>query len=144
MCLLAQLRTICEPMPPGSSVTLPVDWLRTQLRNGETGSTAAPEPQPQADLTVKEVAAIVGRKEGAVRQWIRTGSKGVRLRAYYFTRKEYRVTRAALTEFLEAIRSGSAPTQANRSGRAADLGSWRKVQRDTATDVLNGRGNRAG
>lgn len=143
MCLLAQLQAMCDTMPPGSSVSISVDWLRMQLQNEVTGSTAL-APQPQADLTVREVAAIVGRKEGAVRQWIRTGLKGIRLQGYWFTPKEYRVTRAALAEFLEAIRSGSAPTQPHRSGRAANLSSWRQVQRATVgTEGPNGRGSRA-
>lgn len=128
MRLLTQLRTICDPMPPGSSVTLPVDWLRPLLQSEEAAGAAA-APQPEADLTVKEVAAIVGRKEGAVRQWIRSGAKGTRLRAYTFNGREYRITRAALTEFLEAKRNGSVTPAPAKRGRAADLGSWRKVQR---------------
>jgi excisionase family DNA binding protein len=76
------------------------------------------------------VAEIVGRKAGTVRDWIRQE----RLRAYLFNDREYRVSRAALQEYLDAQRgadksgAGAATKQPAR-GKAPDLGSWRELRR---------------
>jgi excisionase family DNA binding protein len=123
MSLVEQLRGIVATMPPGSSVSLPIDWLRQELeRSGDGGS--ARNGEVEVDYSVQKVAELWGRRPGTVRDWIRSG----RLEGYLFNRKEYRVPRAALERFLEEQRSGSrAAREAPVSSAPADLGAWRRI-----------------
>lgn len=116
---LSRLRQFCDLAPAGTMV--PVEALVAML-----GAAEAPADTP-ADLTVQEVAEQMGRKPGAVRGWIRSGE----LRAYLFNGKEYRVTRAALAEYIEAQRTGRKRSQGG-AGKTADLGAWRQVRRGAA------------
>jgi excisionase family DNA binding protein len=132
MDLLTRLAALCDASPPGTLIQLPVDWLREELaKQGEPGHSGTErEPEPQADLTVEEVAEIVGRKAGTVRDWIRQE----RLRAYLFNDREYRIPRAALQEYLDAQRgadkSGAgAATKKSARGKAPNLGAWRELRR---------------
>lgn len=127
--LLFRLKKMCEPMPSGSSLTLPVDWLRAELEDiaSDEGS-AADSAGVIVDLSAAEVAAIVRRSAGTVRQWIREE----RLRAYLWNGREYRVTRAALNEFLAAQREGGRKGESTASSRRVDLSSWRGVRDDAA------------
>lgn len=125
MNLLARLRSMVRDAPAGSSITLPADWLRAELETESTGGDSG-EPIP-GDLTVEQVAAQTGRKPGAVRSWIRSGA----LRAYRFNEREYRVTPAALREYLEAQRGRETPgkTPVKRAARTHDLNDWRQVRK---------------
>lgn len=118
---LDRLRAFISVAPPHTMV--PVEALRDVLEAG--GS--APEPaELVADLTVPEVARLVGRHPATVRAWVRTGV----LAAYQMRGREYRVTRAALTDFFERERRGagpSAPPSASPTS-PADLGAWRSVR----------------
>jgi len=79
--------------------------------------------EPHADYTVAQVAEIFNRKPQTVRDWI----KGGRLRAYRFNGREYRVTRAAVEEYMEDQRNGL-PAQKG----TADLSAWRHESLSTA------------
>lgn len=116
---LSRLRQFCALAPAGTMV--PVEALAAMVGAAEA---AAETP---ADLTVQEVADQMGRKSGAVRGWIRSGE----LRAYLFNGKEYRVTRAALAEYIEAQRLGRKRSPSG-AGKTADLGAWRQVRRGAA------------
>lgn len=117
------LSRILEGLPPGSAVSLPVDWLRAQLR-------AVEEPllqvDPVADLTVKELADELGRSVSTVRTWL---SAGLIPRAYKLRDREWRVPRAGVREFLDHQACGTRPRAvSSERGRQVDLGSWRKVR----------------
>jgi excisionase family DNA binding protein len=115
------LRARLQLMPPGSLVA--AAWILEELER-EASSSGESRSGAGADLTVVEVAERLGRRPGTVRDWVR----GQRLRAYLFNQREYRITEAALAEFLETQRNGtSAPERPARSGRA-DLSSWRKLR----------------
>jgi excisionase family DNA binding protein len=128
MSLVEQLRGIVATMPPGSSVSLPIDWLRQELeRSGNSGPTGNGEVE--VDYSVQKVAELWGRRPGTVRDWIRSG----RLEGYLFNQKEYRVPRAALERFLEEQRSGSSKTrQTSVPARPAALSAWREVMTRSA------------
>lgn len=114
-----QIRAMVDAMPPGSSITLPVDWVRCQLELEPAENKIA------GDLTVSDVARELGRKPNTVRDWVRSGQ----LRGYLFRGREYRVTRAALNDFIEAQRQKSGPAPGRSSEKVADLGSWRRFRR---------------
>jgi excisionase family DNA binding protein len=132
MDLLTRLAALCDASPPGTLIQLPVDWLRAELaKQGEAGHSGTDrELEPQADLTVEEVAKIVGRRPGTVRDWIRQD----KLRAYLFNDREYRVSRAALQEYLDAQRGAEKgragePQSARGATGASGLGSWRALRK---------------
>jgi excisionase family DNA binding protein len=104
-----RLRRIVEALPPGAAATLPRDTLAEWI--GET------EPRPLADLTVPEVAAIVGRAPSTVRGWCQDGE----LRAYRLQGREWRITREALREFQDRQADAEALTGDD------DLSSWRTL-----------------
>jgi excisionase family DNA binding protein len=125
MTIIEHLREIVATMPPGSSVSLPIDWLRVELEGvGEAAARQTAE-QVETDYGVDQVAEICKRRPGTVREWIRSG----RLKAYQFNGREYRVTRMALAEFLENQRSSQTPAhQPGASAINTDLGSWRRIR----------------
>jgi len=117
-----------EVMPQGSSVTLPVDWLRSQL--GMSSVSMAPQPVPGdddsvKDMSVDDVAELVGRKSSTVRGWCASGQ----LQGYRQNNREWRVTPAALDEFRSRQREAQtrASTVAPRKAPPR-LDSWRSVK----------------
>jgi hypothetical protein len=82
MSLVEQLRGIVATMPPGSSVSLPIDWLRQELERSGNGG-APKNGEVEVDYSVQKVAELWGRRPGTVRDWIRSG----RLEGYLFNRK---------------------------------------------------------
>ena len=58
--------------------------------------------EPLGDYTAAQVAGIFQRSPQTVRDWINAR----RLRAYKLNGREYRITRAAVDEFLEQQRNG--------------------------------------
>lgn len=91
--LSTRLRRAIEGLPDGTSVTFPVERIRTWVAD----SKGDVEP----DRTVREVAELFGRSPVTVRAWIRAG----RLKAYRFRGREYRVSSDALETFIERERS---------------------------------------
>lgn len=130
--IVGALREICAPLPDGAAVLLPVAWLRAQV----TGP-AAPSSSPtelEIDLTVADVARLLGRSSAAVRAWIRAGQ----LKAYQMQGREYRIRRTDLQVYLDqqrctghpisAVKTSEPPaTGGRRPGRprSTDLGTWR-------------------
>ena len=119
--LRESLAQIAAVLPPGAAVLLPADWLRAQLE-GEVG----PEDDGVADMAVREVAEKLGRSVSTVRGWL---SAGHIPGAYKFRGKQWRVTRAGLSEFLDRQRNGKGPAGPGVGrGSSANLASWRKLQ----------------
>ena len=123
---LDRLRLLRDTLPTSGSVVLTRDAL-SELLGESTPETHAPEAA--ADLTVEEIGEQLNRAPNTVRNWIRAGD----LRAYRFG-KEYRCTRAALEEFIQAQRDGKREIAGNRgtAGKPADLGRWRQVRNKAA------------
>lgn len=118
MDLLTRLQMIAEAYPEGvgAVVALPADWLRGEL------AAAREAGEDRGDLTVAEVARAARRSPSTVREWIRAGS----LAAYLFNAKEYRVTRKAFEDFLDARRAGN--RAATTRQKEYDTGRWRKLR----------------
>lgn len=114
MTLLDRLRALVENVPPGGSVTIPRDWLAGELQG-------AIVPATDADLTIAQVAARVGRALSTVRGWLERGE----LRGYRFRRREWRITPASLAEFLARERGAT-----GRSTKRSEIGSWRELRKD--------------
>jgi excisionase family DNA binding protein len=80
------------------------DEVRQAMRELQAHLTAAPAAAPAYDpeqlLRVEEVAALLQVKPATVRTWIRAGHLHGVLLGPAGTRREYRVRRAALTEFV--------------------------------------------
>ena len=128
MNLLERLRAMVAPMPPGSAVSLPVDWLRAELDAPE-----GPEPAAGAalnDLTLTEAAALVKRSESTLRTWC---SRGLIPEAYKLRGRDWRIPPAALRAMLD--REGEPKPDLPRRTRApkggARLDSWRAHVRKT-------------
>lgn len=118
--LTALLREIVGPMPPGSSVTLPVEWLRAQL-DATGGATPAPQDTFAADMSVEEVAKLMGRKPSTVRGWCRSGE----LQGYRLHGRDWRISHEALNEYQSRQRTKPTPQVARRTS-GQSLSSWRR------------------
>ncbi|MGH7476570.1 MAG: helix-turn-helix domain-containing protein [Longimicrobiales bacterium] len=121
-----RLRALVEVLPEGATVNLSrADLLALLDGDGEAQGVAAP-----ADYTVEDIAARFDRSPNTVREWIRRGE----LEAYPFGR-EYRITPAALEQFVQAKRESgqqrASRPPSTRSSSVADLGSWRDELRST-------------
>jgi excisionase family DNA binding protein len=124
MDLHARLAAIVAAMPPGSTVSLPVDWLRTQLDEATATELCA---VAGGDLTIAEVAERLKRRPGTVRGWVRQGV----LQAYSFRGREYRITEVALASFVERERQGATGARHLLARpQAADLGAWRRIRQE--------------
>ena len=117
---IARLRALHDTLPSGGAVT----FTRADIAEilGIPSVVPAAESRVERDLTVAQVAERTGRRPGTVRDWIRQE----RLRAYRFRGREYRVTEAALQEFLETERAGKRASKS--SNGTPDLGSWRTIR----------------
>ena len=104
MTIRSRLEQVIAGMPPGASVSLPVEAIKAWLMDDGAGDTV--------DLRAEDVGRLFGRSPGTIRLWIRQG----RLRAYRLGR-QWRVPRAALRE----LENGWSDRPASR----ADLGAWR-------------------
>ncbi len=119
MSLQERLRTIAEALPEGASISLSSEALRRLLETG-TDEDGCPH-----DMTVEEVANHLDRSPQTVRRWIREGE----LDAYSFRGREYRITAAALEDFIarEQTAAARAP-QSPRTHVKKPLGAWRSVR----------------
>jgi excisionase family DNA binding protein len=105
-----RLRRIVEALPNGAAVTLPRDELARWIDAGD--------PEPLADLTVQEIAEIVGRRPSTVRGWCAAGE----LRAYRFRGREWRIPATALREFQDREADPG-----DLDGDDDDLSGWREL-----------------
>ena len=117
---LNRLRLLRDTLPTSGSVVLTCDALSELL--GESPAGDVQHATQSADMTVEQVAERFGCRPGTVRDWIRAE----KLRAYIFG-KEYRVTPAALEEFIQAHREGQREP-AKRQSKPVGLGGWRRVR----------------
>ena len=117
-----RLRRLADALPDGAAVTLPVSLIRSWLVQGGPA-----EADPNADMTVAEVATLFNRSPQTVRTWIRHGD----LDAYRLHGREYRITTRALEAFLKQQRAGTVPPprpERVSGARAANLGAWRAAR----------------
>jgi excisionase family DNA binding protein len=112
-----RIRAMIAGVPDEAAIVLPVPILRTLLE-ADAGDDSF------GDLSVAQVAGLVGRRPSTVRGWIRDGQ----LEAYRLNKRDYRVTRVALAAFLEQQRTRNHPAARSspQSPARADLGAWRK------------------
>ena len=109
--LLERLRAMVEAVPPGGLVTLSRDWLANELRDPAA-------PVTNADLTIAQVAASMGRAASTVRGWLERGE----LKGYRFRNREWRIPPVALEAFIARERAGPDQSTARTS-----IGDWRSV-----------------
>lgn len=114
MSLHTLLKTMVQGMPPGSSITLPTDWLSRQIDEAE-------RPAGTDDLlTVEDVAARLGRAASTVRGWC---GQGVIPGAFLLRGKSWRIPESSLRSFLETEAGKLAPDEADEE---MDIGRWRR------------------
>jgi excisionase family DNA binding protein len=89
------------------------------------GSPCGEGDKPLVDYTVAQVADMFQRSPQTVRDWIHSG----RLGAYKLNGREYRITQAAVEDFIEQQRNGDTDRQTNGRENSADLRAWRGVYR---------------
>ncbi len=115
-----RLRTLAEALPEGASITLSSEALRSLLeRDADESSTLA------HDMTVEEVANHLDRSRQTVRRWIREGD----IEAYSFRGREYRITAAALHDFIARQQTAPDRTPSTPPVHLANqLGAWRSLR----------------
>jgi len=116
------LRTLAEALPEGASITLSSEALHSLLE------TDADESRTLAhDMTVEETANHLDRSPRTVGRWIREGE----LDAYSFRGREYRITAAALRNFIAREQTAAErPPQSPGAHVKKQLGAWRSVRGD--------------
>lgn len=119
MTLHDRLRQLVSALPPAGAVTLTRADLAALLESDGADVAAATR-----DLSVEDVAAETGRKPSTVRGWLISGA----LRGYKLNGRDWRVTRAALREYLERQVTGPAVEQ----GEDVDITAWRRVSAQEA------------
>lgn len=118
MTLHDRLTAIVAALPDDAAVT----FSRRDLAALLGGSPDTENPPATRDLTVEDVATECGRKPSTVRGWLIAGE----LRGYKFNRRDWRVTRAALRDYIEGQALGkAAPAQ---SAADVDITAWRQIQ----------------
>jgi excisionase family DNA binding protein len=125
MNLFERLRAIVAPLPPGSQVSLPVDWLRTALEDAPAALVPVGDSTP---LTVEQIAERLGRSPSTVRGWL---AEGCFPNAHKLRGRSWLIPAADLAAFL-AGPSQPAQERDVEQGRGLgsdDLGSWRKHMR---------------
>lgn len=120
MSVRERLRRMIDGMPPGSSISLPVDEVR-QLLDEEPESD---REDRLADLTIEELASEFDRSESAVRSWCQQGRIPG---AYKLRNREWRIPAEGVRAFQAAEANGNgAPARATAGPDGDDdLGSWR-------------------
>lgn len=119
MTLAERLRQIVVALPsPDSSVMLTRAVLANMLEEG----TGQPSIDEHGDLTVEQVAAQTNRAPSTIRGWLIDGD----LRGYKLNERDWRVTRAALREYLDERESK--PEEPANEGQPVDISAWRRVR----------------
>ena len=114
-----RLRQLVQISDPDGTVT--VRWL-AGLVGEEIDGERDPvgDDEPLKDLSVADVAEIVGRSESTVRGWLAAGE----LRGYKLNGRDWRVTREGLREYRDAQRRQDGRLPAGD----VDIGEWRNIQ----------------
>ena len=118
MTLPERLRDLANALPSDHSA---VTFTRADLLAlADCGDEVVPT-SPIGDLTVDEVAKQMKRAPSTVRGWLIANE----LRGYKLNRREWRVPRSALRDYVErqATASVGFPT-----GADVDIAAWRKVR----------------
>ena len=121
MNLIEQIRAMVASMPPGSAISLPVDWLRDQLKAAD-----APEPAGVTldDLTVEDAGKQLGRSASTIRTWC---GAGLIPGAYRLRGREWRIPPTALRAMLDREGEAKPDITPGRPRRGkAQLTDWRK------------------
>ncbi len=117
-----RLRTLAEALPEGASITLSSEALPSLLETDTDESSTLAH-----DMTVEEVANHLDRSRQTVRRWIREGD----IEAYSFRGREYRITAAALQDFIARQQTAAErPPQSPGAHVKKQLGAWRSVRGD--------------
>lgn len=121
MTLRERLHRIIEPLPPGAPVVLPRECIEEWLASDDAPLAPTSE-RVLIDLTIKEVASLMGKKESTVRGWLQAGEiEG----AYKLHGREWRIPHDALRKFQERQRTRSLPKPTMRRGATPDWWAWR-------------------
>ena len=120
MSLWSELDAIVRGMPPGSAVSLPVDFLKSLLEDA-----ARKGGGPDRLLTLDELAQVTGRAVSTVRTWCNSGKI---TGAFRLHDREWRVPESAWERYLEGLKKGNATPESIHRGGPVDLGSWRRVR----------------
>lgn len=113
-----RLRQIIASLPSDTAaVTLTRADLAALIEGPENMA-----PIPTRDLSVDEVAQDTGRAPSTVRGWLIAGA----LRGYKLNGRDWRVTRAALREYLD--RQAVEAEGRTKRGHEVDLTVWRGIQ----------------
>ncbi|MDQ3606364.1 MAG: helix-turn-helix domain-containing protein [Gemmatimonadota bacterium] len=126
MDLRSRLRLLADALPEGGSVAFTrADLVAMLSASGEVGEAAnSGELAGTADRTLEQVAAEVKRSASTVRGWCASGAL---TGAYKLNGRDWRIPAGALRSYLDAQASGEKRSEPQiRTGRAPDLGSWRK------------------
>ncbi len=114
MTLAERILQIVDALPSSdSSVTL--------TRAALAGMVAESEAVETSDLTVDQVAEQTQRAPSTVRGWLIDGD----LRGYKLNGKDWRVTRSALREYLDAQTSKEKVVVKERG--PVDISAWRRA-----------------
>jgi hypothetical protein len=119
MSVYKRLASMVENMPPGSSVTLPVDWLRELLETEGEGEN------PDTLLTLGDLAGRMNRAPGTVRTWC---NQGLLPGSFKLRNRSWRIPAGALQDFLKGEQKGENRWKGTRGHRDGDLASWRRVR----------------
>jgi hypothetical protein len=124
MDLRERLKAMVDGMPPGSSVSVPVDWLRECLAAEEREGD-----RPDRLLTLEDVAGEVGRAVSTVRTWCNSGKlEG----AFRLNGKDWRIPSASLRRYLEAQANPEATAGTIDGNGHPKIGAWRKRRKGQA------------
>jgi len=115
--IAARIRLLVEALP---SETASVTLSRADLVLLLADIDAVREPSISGDLTVEDVASAVRRAPSTIRRWLISGA----LRGYKLNRRDWRVTRAALEEYLERQRGSETMEVADEH---VDMGASQKL-----------------
>lgn len=137
MSLVAQLRSMVEALPPGAGVSLPADWLRSQLEAEDSPREDRATTEERGDLDVHAIAELAGRSPSTVRGWFYQGLFAPD--AYKANGVDWRLPRSAWDAAQGRIRKGTfyPKRESVKPGQAkpARLDGWRD-------DLPNGNGRR--
>ena len=120
MTVQERLQLIASALPSdASAVTFTRADLQALIEEERlTGATV----EITRDLTVAEVADVVGRNASTVRGWLIDG----KLRGYKLNGRDWRIPRAALQEYLDG--QAASVKEPSPETREVDITAWRRVR----------------
>jgi len=121
MSLRTQLQAMVDGMPPGSSVSLPVDWLQSLLEQ----EVKRVGDMPDDLLTLEEVGKRLGRAVSTARSWCNSGKIPGAFRLHG---KDWRIPTKALQELIESQSRAEQAPKGIPSHPGAELASWRRLR----------------